>query len=94
MLTLTDTASTVVTTITGQTQTPIGGGLRITGTDLDASTFAVAVAAAPEPTDTVVEQDGARLFLDGAASVVLGDKVLDAHVDEGGSVSFEITPQG
>ncbi|PPG69679.1 Fe-S cluster assembly protein HesB [Rathayibacter rathayi] len=94
MLTLTDNASTVVTTITSQTQSPVEGGLRISGTDLDASNFAVAVAAAPEPTDAVVEQDGARIFLDAAASVALGDKVLDAQVDEGGSVSFGITPQG
>jgi hypothetical protein len=40
-----------------------------------------------------VEQDGARVFLDVAASVALGDKVLDAQVDEGGSVTFGITPQ-
>ena len=54
----------------------------------------VAVAPAPETTDAVVEQDGARVFLDVAASVALGDKVLDAQVDEGGSVTFGITPQG
>ncbi|PPI09065.1 hypothetical protein [Rathayibacter sp. AY1B8] len=93
MLTLTDNSSTVVKTITGQTETPIEGGLRISGTDLDARNFAVAVAAAPETTDAVVEQDGARVFLDVAASVALGDKVLDAQVDEGGSVSFGIAPQ-
>ena len=59
MLTLTDNASTVVKTITGQTETPVEGGLRISGDDLDARNFAVAVAPAPETTDAVVEQDGA-----------------------------------
>ncbi|SMH40304.1 Fe-S cluster assembly iron-binding protein IscA [Rathayibacter oskolensis] len=94
MLTLTDNASTVVKTIASQTETPVEGGLRITGDDLDARNFAVAVVAAPEITDAVVEQDGARVFLDVAASVALGDKVLDAQVDEGGSVSFGVAPQG
>jgi len=94
MLTLTDNASTVVKTITGQTEIPVEGGLRISGDDLDARNFAVAVAAAPETTDSVVEQDGARVFLDVAASVALGDKVLDAQVDESGSVSFGVAPQG
>lgn len=93
MLTLTDNASTVVKTITGQTQTPVEGGLRISGNDLDTSNFAVSVAAAPETTDAVVEHGGARVFLDVAASDALGDKVLDAEVDEGGCVSFGLTRQ-
>ncbi|KQQ01533.1 MULTISPECIES: hypothetical protein [unclassified Rathayibacter] len=93
MLTLTDSASTIVTTITSQTDTPAEGGLRISGDDLDARNFAVAVAAAPETTDAVVEQGGARVFLDVAASVALEDKVLDAQVDDSGAVSFGVTPQ-
>lgn len=90
MLTLTDTASTVVKTITEQTELPQEGGLRISGDDLDAQNFAVAVAPAPQISDAVVEQDGARVFLDIAASVALSDKVLDAQVDQNGSVSFAI----
>ncbi|NQX28780.1 iron-sulfur cluster assembly accessory protein [Microbacteriaceae bacterium VKM Ac-2854] len=90
MLTLTDTASTVVKTITEQVELPQEGGLRISGDDLDAQNFAVAVAPAPQISDAVVEQDGARVFLDIAASVALSDKVLDAQVDENGSVSFAI----
>ncbi|MWV49621.1 hypothetical protein GRS96_10085 [Rathayibacter sp. VKM Ac-2803] len=93
MLTLTDSASSIVTTITSQTEVPAEGGLRISGDDLDARNLAVTVAAAPETTDAVVEQDGARVFLDVVASAALDDKVLDAQVDESGSVSFGVAPQ-
>lgn len=93
MLTLTDTASTVVKTITDQTDAAPDGGLRISGDSADAQNFAVAVAPAPDINDAVIEQDGARVFLDIAASVALSDKVLDAEVDEHGAVSFGLAAQ-
>ena len=81
MLTLTETASTVINTIVAQSPTTETGGLRIQGT----------VAPSPEATDAVVEKDGARVFLEPSAAQVLDDKTLDAQVAEDGSVRFAIS---
>jgi hypothetical protein len=53
----------------------------------------VLVTADPEPEDQVVEISGTRLFLDETAVSALDDKILDAGVDEEGSVSFAVLPQ-
>jgi iron-sulfur cluster assembly protein len=92
MLTLTETATTAVKAIISGTPDAAGGGLRIgQGLD-DNSGFAVAVVANPLPGDSTVESDGAKVFLEPAASVVLEDKTLDAHIDNG-SVTFALVPQ-
>lgn len=91
MLTLTENASTIITGITDQL--PEATGLRIASTG-GQDNFDVAPAAAAEPGDQVVEQDGATVFLNDQASTQLDDKVLDAGVDETGNVSFAIGIQG
>lgn len=89
MLTLTDTASTAVKTIAGRALgEDADGGLRISTTAEEG--FAVAIATAPEATDVVVENHGAQVFLEKEASEALTDKVLDAQLDNDGSVSFAI----
>ena len=40
-----------------------------------------------------MEDAGARVFLEENAAGILDDKVLDAQVDESGSVQFSIAPQ-
>jgi iron-sulfur cluster assembly protein len=92
MLTLTDNASTIVKEISAQI--PEAGGLRITSESADQPSFEVEPAPAAEPGDEVVEQDGATLYLDEAASLQLDDKVLDAAVDQNGGVQFALTLQG
>ncbi|HWR85810.1 MAG TPA: Fe-S cluster assembly protein HesB [Rhodoglobus sp.] len=94
MLTLTDTASTVVKTIVDQSPATETGGLRIQSTDQPEGRFEVSVASEPEATDSVVERDGARVFLDSGTAGVLDDKTLDAQVDDTGAVQFALTPQG
>ena len=94
MLTLTENASTIVKTITDQTTDADDAGLRFSQEGADATALAIATADAPEPGDAVVEDGGARVFLEQNAAEVLGDKVLDAQVDESGSVQFSIAPQG
>jgi iron-sulfur cluster assembly protein len=42
----------------------------------------------------VVEEDGARVFLEENAAVTLDDKILDAQVDDAGGVQFTIAVQG
>lgn len=93
MLTLTENASHVVKAIIAQTPETDGGGLRINAEESGSSELGVAVAPAPEPTDAVVEQDGARVFLDENATAALADKVLDAEVDKDSSVRFDIGQQ-
>jgi len=89
MLTLTENASMIVKTLTGQTPEE-DSGLRISCSNPERTAFAAAVAPEPEPADQVVEVSGARIFLEAGAAVALDDKVLDAQVDDGGSVSFAI----
>ncbi|MGR2752095.1 iron-sulfur cluster biosynthesis family protein [Agromyces arachidis] len=93
MLTLTDTASTVVKEIVDRSGAPAGAGLRIDSEDATGSEFGVAIAPAPEEHDAVIEQGGARVYVGEKAAEALGDKTLDAHVDEDGRVAFDILPQ-
>ncbi|GHD45272.1 Fe-S cluster assembly protein HesB [Mycetocola manganoxydans] len=93
MLTLTENASTIVRTITTQTAGAEEGGLRISSPAPESTDLAVAVAPAPEPQDEVVEASGARIFLEENAAALLGDKILDADVDEAGAVRFAIGEQ-
>lgn len=97
MLTLTDNATAIVTTLVSRQSDAPDAGLRIHSTapaesDGKAS-LAVLVAADPEPQDQVVEISGTRLFLDETAATALEDKVLDAGVDDAGSVSFAVLPR-
>jgi iron-sulfur cluster assembly protein len=43
--------------------------------------------------DAVVEEDGAHVFLEPAAAVVLDGKSLDAQVNEQGQVAFSVSEQ-
>lgn len=92
MLTLTETATTAVKAIISGNPDIAGGGLRIGHGLEDTPGFAVSVVANPEPGDSTVESDGAKVFLEPAASAVLGDKTLDAQI-ENGSVTFALVPQ-
>lgn len=94
MLTLTETASTVVKTIVSQSpDAATEGGLRIDAAEGGSPDFALSVVAAPEPADAVVENAGARVFVEETAAEVLADKVLDAQVGQDGSVQFAIALQ-
>ena len=93
MLTLTDTASTVVREIVSRRGAPDGTGLRIDVENTDATEFSVAIVPTPEERDAVVEQAGAHVFLGEDAAVALDDKTLDARVSEDGRIAFDILPQ-
>jgi iron-sulfur cluster assembly protein len=93
MLTLTENASTIVKAITEQSSSVESAGLRFSpnvqgGTGLD-----VAPVDTPQPGDQVVETDGARVFLEESAAIALEEQVLDAAVDQTGTVQFSIAPQ-
>ena len=97
MLTLTDNASAIVTTLVSRQTDAPDAGLRIHSSEPQnaegGARLAVLVAADPEPQDQVVEVSGARLFLDEEAATALDDKVLDAGVDDEGAVSFAVMPK-
>ena len=93
MLTLTDQATDVVKTITAQTTEGEAGGLRISQQDTDPNALGLTPVESPQPGDQVLEADGARLFLDPTAAIALDNEVLDAQVDEAGTVQFGIGPK-
>ena len=92
MLTLTENASNAVTTIVGQAVAAPGAGLRIAA-DPASANLGLVVAESPQPGDEVVEDAGARVFLDDKAVEILDDKILDAEYQPNGGVQFTIAPQ-
>lgn len=97
MLTLTENADAVVTTIVGREEASADAGLRIQTAEGQGpngeARFAVHVVPSPEPADVVIDGVASRVFLEEHAAEVLSDKVLDAGVDDEGAVSFTILPQ-
>jgi len=83
VLTLTENASTVVKSIVDQSEGSQEAGLRISQDAADSPALHVMPTEAPQPGDQVLEEEGARVFLEETAAVTLDDKVLDAQVDEG-----------
>jgi Fe-S cluster assembly iron-binding protein IscA len=71
---------------------PEGAGLRI-ATDQSAGALQLTVAPAPQEGDQVVDNAGARLFLDTDAALLLDDKALDATMDDQGAVQFALAEQ-
>jgi iron-sulfur cluster assembly protein len=88
MLTLTDNAADVVQKIVEQTVEEEQAGLRISQ-QADES-LALAPTVTSHPGDQIVEDKGARVFLDEGAAALLEDKILDAQVEEDGAVQFAI----
>ena len=93
MLTLTDNAADAIRGIVAAPEIPEGAGLRIaTRPGSDQATLEVSVADTPAATDQVVDESGARVFVDEEAIPLLDDKLLDASV-EGTRVGFTISDQ-
>jgi Fe-S cluster assembly iron-binding protein IscA len=93
VLTLTENASTVVKSIVDQTSEAEQAGLRISQDAEDSPALHVIPTEAPQPGDQVLEDGGARVFLEETAAVTLDDKILDAQVDDNGGVQFTIAAQ-
>jgi iron-sulfur cluster assembly protein len=97
MLTLTPTAADAVRAlVAGAPVSDDTGGIRISsgeqtpqGTPLE-----LALVDAPEAADEEIEAGGAHVFLEPQVAGILGDKVLDAHVESGGQVRFSVLEPG
>jgi iron-sulfur cluster assembly protein len=94
MLTLTDSAVSVIRDLTSQSDLPAETGLRIMTQAEGAQSFQLALAEGPAADDQVVEEGGARVFVEAAAAAALDDKALDAQVSAQGDLAFRIADQG
>lgn len=92
MLTITENAVTEIRNLTGLPEAPEGSGVRI-ATDPTAGALTLSLAPTPEEHDTVLDNDGARLFLDASANTMLEDQTLDAIKDTDGQVQFALAEQ-
>lgn len=95
MLTVTDNAASAIRTLAGQTDTPEETGVRISpaADEGGAAGLALAVTEGPLPEDQVIEDQGARLFVDSDVADALADKALDAQITEQGQVQFMLAEQ-
>jgi iron-sulfur cluster assembly protein len=94
MLTITSNAAEAIRAILQSTDVPDDGGIRISIARQNGSQASLELALSPAPMegDSVLEANGAHVFLDETASVALDDKSLDAEM-EGGEISFGIVEQ-
>lgn len=95
MLTLTEGAAEAVKSIVSSSpNVPETAGLRISEQEMPGgdAQFQLSLAENPLDEDEVIEENGARVFLESDAAQDLDDKVLDAAVDETG-VRFSISPR-
>ncbi|MFC0005645.1 iron-sulfur cluster biosynthesis family protein [Micromonospora siamensis] len=90
MLTMTDNAVLVIRDLAAQQDVAQAGGLRIAA-DTDAGSLTIELVPEPVQGDQVVDNQGARIFLDSDAAELLGDTSVDAEVDEEGVVQFGFT---
>jgi iron-sulfur cluster assembly protein len=89
MLAISDNAAEAIRGLVAAPEVPDSAGLRITAPLAAEASFELSVAAAPAEDDEVVEEQGAQVFLEPSAAVLLEDKRLDAQV-EAGRVTFAI----
>jgi iron-sulfur cluster assembly protein len=96
MLTLTPAAAEVVRQLVTSSSVDENGGMRISEgeTTPEGTELQMQLVDSPEETDESVEEAGAHIYLEPTVAEYLEDKVLDAHVHEGGSAHFELRPQG
>jgi iron-sulfur cluster assembly protein len=98
VLALTETATEAIEGILSGPAIPDGAGIRIAPApreqagEPDASELKVTLATAPAESDQVVDQEGARVFVDEPLTEYLDDKLLDAQIS-GEQVSFMIGVQ-
>jgi len=70
---------------------PAEAGLRIAATE-DQSQLSVAVTEGPAPGDQVIEDQGARVFVDPQVAPMVDDATLHAE-NQDGRIAFGLAPQ-
>jgi iron-sulfur cluster assembly protein len=94
LLALTDNAVEAVKSIVSLSDTTSEtGGLRMVAERAGTQTnFELSVVTLPAEDDEVIEEQGARVFLEPEAALLLDDKVLDVSVEQN-QVAFTIADQ-
>jgi Fe-S cluster assembly iron-binding protein IscA len=98
MLVLTDEATQAIEQILSEPSLPESAGVRIglatspDGRGPAPAALEVSIVETPVPTDSVIAEHGARVFLDEAIADQLDDKLLDARVSDDG-VRFALSDQ-
>ncbi len=92
MLTLTDRAAATIRTLTSQPGIPADTGLRMSLQDSEAGTLALSLES-PQPDDAIIEDGGARVFVQRDAADIVEDRELDAELDDQGRASFMLSTQ-
>jgi len=94
MLILTERATDVIRSIAERPEYPDSAGLRIAATaEGQQRRLSAMPAENPETGDQVIENEGARVFLDADAATRLDDQVLDAVIDNQNRVEFVLADQ-
>lgn len=92
MLVLTQQAVEIIRALNDQTGSETGG-VRIASTADGIENLTLSQVETPEQGDQIVDEGGARVFVDPAAALILDDKILDAHIEREGVVRFELQQQ-
>jgi iron-sulfur cluster assembly protein len=96
VLTLTSNAAEAVKRIAeASSELPKESGLRIEAqpTEEGQVSFGLAMVESPDANDQVIEEAGARVYVEPEAALILEDKVLDATV-VADRVQFSLSDQG
>jgi Fe-S cluster assembly iron-binding protein IscA len=91
MLTLSPSAVEAVDNLLHMSEIPDDAGLRIRSAG--DSELTLEIAPEPAPGDQVIEEGGARVFVDSEAAPMLDQAQLDARM-QGDQVAFGLTPAG
>jgi Fe-S cluster assembly iron-binding protein IscA len=85
VLTLTEEARTAIVGLVAPADLEGHGGIRIAmapGLDGEGPRLGLEVANGPAPGDSVIDEDGARVFMDESAAALLDRQTLDVRVDQ------------
>ena len=91
MMTITAHALAVIQRVTAHPTMEPTSGLRIARRDRSPAPLGVTAVQRPEPGDSVLERDGARLYLGPDAARRVEGRRLDAVTDPAGRVQFLLT---
>jgi iron-sulfur cluster assembly protein len=90
VLTLTDRAADTIRALTSQPGVPPDAGLRMSMQGSDDGRLALTLEGR-QPDDAVIEDAGARVYVQQDAASVVEDRQLDAQLDDEGRASFVLS---
>jgi iron-sulfur cluster assembly protein len=92
VLTLTDRAAETIRSLISQPGIPADTGLRMSMQGADGGSLTLSLEG-PQPGDTVIEDAGAKVFVQEDVAGIVNDGELDAELDEQGQASFTLAAQ-